>query len=165
VSEVVHTAGGARFIPNYLENRLKFSPYVKDAAVMGAGRDDLTALVCIDFAAVGHWAEEHGVTYTSYADLSSKPEAGALIAQVVRHVNGLVSAPLAIRRFVLLPKEFDPDDGEVTRTRNVVEAHYAPVITALYDGSERVTYETRITYESGSTGVLKRELAVRTVPS
>ena len=166
-SEVVHTAGGERFIPNYIENRLKFSSYVKDAAVLGAGCDYLAAMVCIDMAAVGHWAEEHGVTYTSYADLSQKPQVHALIGEVVRHVNTMLPPTLAIRRFVLLPKEFDPDDGEVTRTRklrrNVVEAHYAPVIEALYDGRDGLEFETRITYESGEVGVLRRHLAVGTI--
>ena len=164
-SEVVYTAAGERFIPNYVENRLKFSQYVKDAAVLGAGREFLTAMICIDMAAVGHWAEENNVTYTSYADLAGKPEAVDLIEGVVRHVSGLLPAALALRRFVLLPKEFDPDDGEVTRTRklrrNVVEANYAPVIDALYDGRDSVEYETRITYETGSVGVLKRRLTVR----
>jgi len=165
-SEVVYTAGGERFIPNYVENRLKFSQYVKDAAVMGAGRDFLTAMICIDMAAVGHWAEENGVTYTSYADLAGKPQVVDLIEGVVRHVTSLLPPALALKRFVLLPKEFDPDDGEVTRTRklrrNVVEANYAPVIAALYDGSDAVEYETKITYETGSVGVLKRRLAIRT---
>jgi long-chain acyl-CoA synthetase len=167
VAEVVYTKGGERYIPNYIENRLKFSPYIKDAAVLGAGRDDLTALVCIDVGAVGHWAEQNGVTYTSYAELSQRPEVYGLIEKTVRHVNALLPKGLAVRRFVNLPKEFDPDDGEVTRTRklrrNVIEERYAPVIEALYDGSTSVDYETQITYESGAKGVLKRRLAVQAV--
>jgi long-chain acyl-CoA synthetase len=165
--EVVYTRGGERYIPNYIENRLKFSSYIKDAAVLGAARDDLTALVCIDAGAVGHWAEENGVTYTSYAELSQKPEVYKLIEGAVAHVNELLPKALNIRRFVNLPKEFDPDDGEVTRTRklrrNVIEERYAPVIAALYDGSSGVDYETQITYETGATGTLKRRLAVQVV--
>lgn len=167
VSEVVHTAGGERYIPTYIENRLKFSAYVKDAAVIGAGRPHLAGLVCIDMAAVGHWAEENGVTYTSYADLSQQPAVVELISGVVRHVNSLLPPALAIRRFVNLPKEFDPDDGEVTRTRklrrNVIDERYAPVIEALYGDGDDVEFETRITYETGATGVLKRRLALRSV--
>lgn len=167
VSEVVHTAAGERYIPTYIENRLKFSSYVKDAAVIGAGREHLAALVCIDMAAVGHWAEENGVTYTSYADLSQQPQVCDLIAGVVQHVNTLLPPALAIKRFANLPKEFDPDDGEVTRTRklrrNVIDERYAPVIEALYQSGDSVEYETRITYENGSTGVLKRRLLIRTV--
>jgi len=165
--EVVYTKGGERYIPTYIENRLKFSAYVKDAAVLGATRDDLTALVCIDAGAVGHWAEENGVTFTSYAELSQRPEVYKLIEGAVAHVNELLPKALAIRRFVNLPKEFDPDDGEVTRTRklrrNVIEQRYAPVIDALYDGSTGVEFETQITYETGATGILKRWLAVQVV--
>jgi long-chain acyl-CoA synthetase len=167
VGEVVHTKCGERYIPNYIENRLKFSAYIKDAAVLGAGRDDLTALICIDAGAVGHWAEENGVTYTSYAELSQRPEVYRQIEQAVRHVNTLLPPALAIRRFVNLPKEFDPDDGEVTRTRklrrNIIEERYAPVIAALYDGSSAVEHEALITYETGATGTLKRRLAVQAV--
>ena len=164
VGEVVYTKGGERYIPNFIENRLKFSQYVKEAAIIGAGREDLTALICIDVAAVGHWAEEHGVTYTSYAELSQRPDVYGLIEGVVAHVNEQLPKGLAIRRFVNLPKEFDPDDGEVTRTRklrrNVIDERYAPVIAALYSGTEAVEHEARITYESGATGVLKRRLAI-----
>jgi long-chain acyl-CoA synthetase len=167
VGEVVHTKGGDRYIPNYIENRLKFSAYIKDAAVFGAGREDLTAFICIDGGAVGHWAERNGVTYTSYAELSQRSEVYRLVEETVRHVNELLPAGLAIRRFVNLPKEFDPDDGEVTRTRklrrNVIEQRYAPVIAALYDGSSGVDYETLITYETGATGTLKRRLAIQVV--
>lgn len=164
VGEVVYTKGGERYIPNYIENRLKFSQYVKDAAVIGAGREDLTALICIDMAAVGHWAEENGVTYTSYAELSQRAEVYTLIDGVVAHVNKLLPNGLAIRRFVNLPKEFDPDDGEVTRTRklrrNVIDERYAPVIAALYSGAESIEHEARITYETGATGTLDRRLAI-----
>ena len=167
VAEVVYTKAGERYIPNYIENRLKFSPYIKDAAVLGAGRDELTALICIDMGAVGHWAERNDVTYTSYAELSQRREVYDLIEKAVKHVNELLLKALAVRRFVNLPKEFDPDDGEVTRTRklrrNVIEERYAPVIAALYDGSAGVDYETLITYESGAKGVLKRRLSVQVV--
>jgi long-chain acyl-CoA synthetase len=166
VGEVVYTKGGERYIPNYIENRLKFSQYVKDAAVIGAGRDDVTALICIDMAAVGHWAEENGVTYASYAELSQRPEVYTLIDGVVAYVNEQLPQGLAIRRFVNLPKEFDPDDGEVTRTRklrrNVIDERYASVISALYSGADFVEHEARITYESGVTGTLDRRLAIHT---
>jgi long-chain acyl-CoA synthetase len=164
VGEVVHTKSGERYIPNYIENRLKFSQYIKDAAVIGAGRDDLAALICIDMVAVGHWSEENGVTYASYAELSQQPEVYQLIKGIVEHVNEQLPTGLAIRRFVNLPKEFDPDDGEVTRTRklrrNVIDQRYAPVIAALYGGVDSVEHEARITYESGAIGTLKRRLAI-----
>lgn len=167
VSEVVYTAAGERFIPTYIENRLKFSQYIKDVCVLGKDRDHLAALVAIDISAVGHWAEENGVPYTSFADLSQKPEVYRLINGVIAHVNEVLPEGLQIRRFVNLHKEFDPDDGEVTRTRklrrNVIDENYAPIIDALYSGADSVEYEARITYETGESGVLKRHLTVADV--
>lgn len=167
VSEVVHTAGGERFVPNYIENRLKFSPYIKDAAVIGAGRDELTAMVCVDFDATGHWAEVNSVPYFSYADLSQRPEVAQLLTEAFRRVNSALPEPLRLHRYVSLHKEFDPDDGEITRTRKlrrkVVEERYAPVIDALYDGSSNVHVKATVTYEDGTTGVVERTLVVREV--
>jgi long-chain acyl-CoA synthetase len=167
VSEVVRTRAGERYIPNYIENRLKFSPHVRNVAVLGAGRDTLAAIVCIDYEAVGHWAEARGISYTSYAELSQRPEVYDLITGDVRHVNGFLKEPLKIRRFVNLHKDFDPDDGEITRTRkirrNVVEERYASLIDALYSNATQIEYEARITYESGDTGLIRRTLALRNV--
>ncbi len=164
VSEVVRTRAGGRFIPNYIENRIKFSPYIRNVAVVGAGRDELTAIVCIDLEAAGHWAEEHGISFTSYADLSQKPEVNDLVASVLRHVNESLPVPLRIRRFVDLHKDFDADDGEITRTRklrrNVIEDRYANLITALYSGAKSVVENTRITYESGQTGTISRTVSI-----
>ncbi len=165
VAEVVHTSKGERFIPNYIENRLKFSPYVKDVAVLGTGRDHLCAMVCIDIEAVGHWAEVRGIPYISYADLSQKPEVYELVAAAIRRVNEALPEGLRIRRFVDLHKEFDPDDGEITRTRklrrNVIEDRYGVVIDALYGGAETVVMKAQITYDTGDTGVIERTLTLR----
>jgi long-chain acyl-CoA synthetase len=167
LSDVVHTAQGERYIPNYIENRLKFSPYVKDVAVLGAGRTTLGALVCIDMESVGHWAELRGVSYMSYADLSQKKEVLDLLAQAVERLNTTLPEGLRIRHFVSLHKEFDADDGEITRTRklrrNVVEERYAPIIDAIYAGQHSVIMKARIVYESGEEGVLERLLTVRQV--
>jgi len=167
VSEVVRTAAGERYIPNYIENRLKFSPHVRNVAVIGAGRATLAAIVCIDYEAVGHWAEARGISYTSYAELSQRPEIYDLIAGAIRHVNGSLQEPLKIRRFVNLHKDFDADDGEITRTRkirrNVVEERYASLIDALYGGLTHVEHEAKITYENGEVGLIRRTLALREV--
>ncbi len=167
VSEVVRTAKGERYIPNYIENRIKFSPYVRNVAVIGAGRNELTAIVCIDMEAVSHWAEARGVSFTSYADLSQRPEVYDLVASALRHVNETLPEPLRLRRFVNLHKDFDPDDGEITRTRklrrNVIEERYAELIAALYDGGTSVLFEARITYETGETGTIRRMLLIREV--
>ncbi|HEY0824453.1 MAG TPA: AMP-binding protein [Ramlibacter sp.] len=167
VSEVVHTAGGERYIPNYIENRLKFSPYIKDVAVLGKGRGALAAIVCIDKETVGHWAELRGISYISYADLSQKPQVLDLLAEAVRHVNATLPEPLKLRRIVSLHKEFDADDGEITRTRklrrNVVEERYAPIIEALYGGQRSVRMRAQVVYETGETGSTERELAVKEI--
>jgi long-chain acyl-CoA synthetase len=164
VSEVVRTAAGERYIPNYIENRIKFSAFVRNVAVVGAGRHELTAIVCIDHEAAGHWAEERGISFTSYADLSQRPELRDLVASVLRHVNETLPAPQQIRRFVNLHKDFDADDGEITRTRklrrNVIEERYAALIEALYSGAATIVENSRITYESGETGTISRTLSI-----
>lgn len=164
LSEVVHTAQGERYIPNYIENRLKFSPWIKDVAVLGKGRERLAAIVCIDKEPVGHWAELRGISYMSYADLSQKPEVIELVAAAVRRVNATLPEGLKLRHFVSLHKEFDADDGEITRTRklrrNVVEERYAPIIDAIYAGAASVAMKARIVYETGEVGVTERELRV-----
>ena len=169
VSEVVRTAAGERYIPNFIENRLKFSPYIRNVAVIGAGRDLLTAIVCIDFDAVGHWAEERRISYTSYADLSQKPEVQELIGSVIAHVNTLQPEGLKVRRFVNLHKDFDADDGEITRTRklrrNTIETTYAALIAALYGGERQTVFDAAITYESGERGVIRRTLTISEVPA
>jgi long-chain acyl-CoA synthetase len=165
VSELVETAGGDRFIPNFIENRLKFSPFIRNVAVLGAGRSDLAAIVCIDQEATGHWAEQRAIAYSSYSDLSQRPEVQDLVAAEIAKVNALQPEALQIRRFVNLHKDFDADDGEITRTRKlrrkVIEQNYASLVEALYDGSDSVTFEARITYEDGRTGTLRRDLSIR----
>ena len=167
VSEVVSTAAGERYVPNYIENRIKFSAYVRNVAVVGAGQPHLGAIVCIDFDAVGHWAEQRGLSYSSYAELSQRPEVGELVRTVLAGVNKVLKPGLAVRRFVALHKDFDADDGEVTRTRKlrrtVIESRYASLMQALYCGATAVDFEASITYESGQTGVMRRTLALRDV--
>ncbi len=167
VSEVVYTKSNERYVPNYIENRLKFSPYIKDAAVIGAGLDQLTAMVCVDAEAVGHWAEVNGVPYVSYADLSQRPEVAELLNEAFKRVNKTLTDGLQLHRYVSLHKEFDPDDGEITRTRKlrrkVVEERYSAVIDALYNGSKDVHMKAIVTYETGETGSVERTLIVREV--
>jgi len=164
VSEVVRTSTGERFIPNFIENRMKFSPFLRNVAIFGAGRPELTAIACIDYDAVGHWAEQRSLSYASYAELSQKPEVYALVAGIIAKVNESQPEALRIRRFVNLHKDFDADDGEVTRTRklrrNVIETSYATVADALYDGSATVSVDAAITYDGGGRGTLRRELRI-----
>lgn len=167
VSEVIHTADGTRYIPTYIENRLKFSPFVRDVCVTGAGRPFLAAIVCIDMQAVGQWAQENDIAYASYADLSQTRAVYDLIQSLIARLNAALPAGLAIRRFVNLHKEFDPDDGEVTRTRklrrDVIDERYRPIIDAIYAGLPEITFEARIAYETGQTGVIARTLTIRTL--
>ena len=166
-SEVVYTREGERFIPTYIENRLQFSHYIRDVCVLGKDRDFLTAIVCIDFQAVGHWAQEQGVSYSSYAELSQQPGVGELIHGLIQHTNEVLPDKLQIRRFVNLHKEFDAHDGEVTRTRklrrNVIDTNYKTIIDALYSNQEHIDFEARIVYETGEVGVLQRQLALHDV--
>ncbi len=164
LSEVVHTAQGERYIPNYIENRLKFSPWIKDVAVLGKGRERLAAIVCVDKDPVGHWAELRGISYMSYADLSQKDEVIELVKAAVERVNATLPEGLKLRRFVSLHKEFDADDGEITRTRklrrNVVEERYAPIIDAIYAGAGNVVMKAQVVYETGETGTTERDLRI-----
>jgi len=165
LSDVVHTAHGERYIPHYIENRLKFSPHIKDAAVFGRGRDTLGAILCIDRETVGHWAETRGLAYVSYADLSQNSAVIDLMRQAVASVNTVLPEALRLRHFVCLHKEFDADDGEITRTRklrrNVIEERYAPLIDAVYQGRKEVVIQAKITYETGESGTLERTLSIQ----
>lgn len=167
VSDVVRTAAGHQYIPNYIENRIKFTPFVRNVAIVGAGRSHLGAIVCIDFEAVGHWAEKRAVSYTGYADLSQKPEVYELIREVLADMNSRLPNEQSIRRFINLHKEFDADDGEITRTRklrrNVIEERYGPLIDALYDGSSNLVFDAPIVYESGEIGNVRRDLTIMDV--
>lgn len=167
VGELQFTAARERFIPTYIENRIKFSPYIRDVAVIGAARPFLAALVCIDVEAVGHWAQTKGIGYTSYADLSQKPEVLDLVRAAITHTNEVLPEAQKVRRFANLPKEFDPDDGEVTRTRklrrNVIDQNYATVIAALYAGADMIEIEVPVVYETGERGTLKRSLKLITI--
>ena len=168
-------ADGTVFAPKYLENKLKFSPYVKEAVTLGPGRPYVTALVNIDLGSVGNWAERRGIAYTSYTDLSQKPEVYELIAQEVARVNRSLATEdevlrgAQIRKFLILHKELDPDDEEITRTRKVrrgyIAEKYAPLIEALYGDRDRVSVEAQVTYEDGRTGTIRAEVAIRECPS
>jgi long-chain acyl-CoA synthetase len=165
-------ADGTMFAPKYLENKLKFSPYVKEAVTLGPGRPYVTALINIDLGAVGNWAERRGIAYTSYTDLSQKPEVYDLIQQEVVRVNASlledeVLRGAAICKFLILHKELDPDDEEITRTRKVrrgfIAQKYAPLIDALYADRDRVTVEAQVTYEDGRTGTVRADVAIREI--
>jgi long-chain acyl-CoA synthetase len=170
--DVGRLADGTLFAPKYLENKLKFSPYVKEAVCVGSDRPYVTALVNIDLAAVGNWAERRNLAYTSYTDLSQKPEVYELIVREVRRVNASVAEDARlcgaqIRRFLILHKELDPDDQEITRTRKVrrrfIAEKYGPLIDALYGDRDRAEVEARVTYEDGRTATVRADVRIQTV--
>ena len=165
MQDVMRLAGGAQFSPQYLENRLKFSPYVKEAVVIGKDRPYLTAMLCIDMAIAGKWAEGHGLGYTTYTDLAAKSEIYELLRHEVEKVNETLPAAARIRKFVLLYKELDADDEELTRTRKVrrafVEERYQEVIAALYSDARQVPIDALIRFQDGKTARIRTTLQVR----
>jgi len=160
-------ADGTAFAPQFIENKLKFSPYIREAVAFGHDRPFVTAMIAIDPNTVGSWAERRGVAYTSYADLSQKAEVRGLIRDEIRRGNETVPPAQQIRRFLLLTKDLEADDAEMTRTRKLrrryVTEKYAPVTDAFYAGSAAVELATAITYEDGRQGMLRATVHIEDV--
>jgi long-chain acyl-CoA synthetase len=165
--DVMTLHDGTRFSPQFIENKLKFSPFVKEAVVFGGDWPFVTAMINIDFANVGKWAEGRQLSYTTYTDLAQKPEVYTLIRADVERANADLPEAARIRRFLLLHKELDADDGELTRTRkvrrNLVAQRYDEIVDALYGQRPVVEIETTIAYQDGRTALLKTTLRVETV--
>ena len=162
-------ADGALFAPKYVENKLKFFPYIKEAVAFGDRRDKVCAFVNIDIEAVGNWAEKRNLPYGSYADLAQKAEVLELIRECVEKVNADLAADerLAgsqIGRFLVLHKELDADDGELTRTRKVrrgfISERYRALVDALYGGDAHRYVETEVTFEDGRKGRIAADLKI-----
>ncbi|WP_319583264.1 AMP-binding protein [uncultured Pseudodesulfovibrio sp.] len=153
LKDVMHLKDGTRFSPQFLENKIKFSPFLRESVVLGDGRAFVAAILCIDMAIVGHWAESRMITYTTYQDLAAKDEVYALIRDEVARTNAALPEETRIRRFCLLYKELDPDDNELTRTRKVkrgtIGERYGALIDALYTDVASLDLETEITYQDG----------------
>jgi long-chain acyl-CoA synthetase len=165
IKDVMQLADGTQYSPQFIENRLKFSPYIKEAVVVGKSRPYLTAMLCIDMGVVGKWAEGRKISYTTYTDLSAKPEVYDLVHREVDQVNQTLPAAAKIKKFVLLYKELDADDEELTRTRKVrrvfVEERYKEVLSALYGASQQVPIDTVIKFQDGKTTRIQTTLQVR----
>jgi len=167
--DVGRLATGALFAPKYLENRIKFFPEVKEAVAFGDGRDYVTMFINIDLVSVGNWAERNNVIYASYQELAAHPEVYKMIEKRVDELNKALSteprmAASQIHRFLILHKELDADDGELTRTQKVrrsfIADRYAPLIAALYDGSERCHIVTEVTFEDGRKGRIEGDVKI-----
>jgi long-chain acyl-CoA synthetase len=156
------------FSPQYLETRLKFSPFLKDAWVIGHEKPYVTAVVCIDYAVVGKWADEKKLNYTSYPELSQKPEVYGLVEKQIREANKSLKPAAKIHKFVNLYKEFDADDEELTRTRKLrrafVENRYKDIVRTLYEESDLIHMDTTITYEDGRVVRIRTDLHIRKIP-
>jgi long-chain acyl-CoA synthetase len=171
-NDVGKLVDGTLFAPKYIENKLKFFPYIKEAVAFGDSRSQATAFINIDFDAVGNWAERRGLPYAGYIDLANKPEVDALIAECVEKVNADLAndAKLAnsqIHRFLILHKELDPDDDELTRTRKVrrrfIGDKYGTLVDALYSDKTEQYIETLVKFEDGRTGMISATLKIRPV--
>lgn len=165
--DVTTLTDGTQFAPQFIENKLKFSPYIKEAVSIGQERPYVAAMINIDMENVGKWAERHQVAYTTYTDLAQKPQVYDLIAREVERVNADLGDAMQIKRYVLLHKELDADDEEITRTRKVrrgfVAQKYADIIAALYLDVSEVPVLSVITYQDGRQATLETKLAIRTM--
>jgi len=158
---------GTPFAPQFIENKLKFSPYVREAVAFGHDKPFVAAMIAIDPGTVGNWAERRGIPYTSYMDLSQKPEVREMIRDEIRRGNETLPEGTRIRRFLLLTKDLEADDAEVTRTRKVrrryVADKYATVIDALYGGAAEAELSTGITYEDGRQATIQSRMRIEDV--
>ncbi len=170
VKDVGKMANGALFAPKYVENKLKFYPDVLEAVVFGAGEENCTAFLNIDLTAVGNWAERNNIAYSSYQELSQHPQVLDMMEQHVAEVNASIAedemlASCQIHRFLVLHKELDADDGEMTRTkkvrRGVIAEKFNDLVTALYGTEDSIYTETEVTYEDGRKGKISAQLEIR----
>jgi len=166
--DVMTLSDGSKFAPQYLETRLKFSPYIKDVWAIGDRRAYVTAVICIDYGVVGKWAEDRNIVYTSYTELSQMPDVYELVKKEVMKMNRDLPPLARVQKFVNLYKEFDPDDEEMTRTRKLrrafVEERYKDIVNGLYSDKNLIRMDTTITYEDGRVVHIKADMNVMAVP-
>ena len=164
IKDLAETSRGERFSPQYIENKLKFSTYIAEAVVLGADREALAAMICIRYSIISKWAEKNRISFTTYTDLASRPEVYALLQKEVEAVNATLPPAQRISKFLLLYKELDADDGELTRTRkvrrSVINEKYADIIDAIYRGEATIPVDTVIRFQDGSTQRVRTSLRV-----
>ncbi len=167
--DVATLKSGDLFAPKYIENKLKFYPNIKEVVAFGQGSDFVTVFLNIDLTAVGNWAERNNIVYGSYQELAGHPQVYEMIAGHVAEVNSQLAAEPAmsaaqVKRFLILHKELDADDGELTRTQKVrrgfIAERYDPLVKALYDGSKEAAISTEVTFEDGRKGVISARVKV-----
>jgi len=167
IKDIATTDTGARFSPMFIENKLKFSPFIAEVVVLGHDRPYLAAMVCIRFAIVSKWAEQRRIAFTNYTNLAARADVYQLVRGEIERVNASLPAAHRIRRFLLLYKELDADDGELTRTRKVrrgvINQKYGDLIDAIYRGDDSVFVDTTITFQDGSKARIVTDLKVETI--
>ncbi|MBS0223979.1 MAG: AMP-binding protein [Proteobacteria bacterium] len=167
--DVGKLADGSAFAPQFIENKLKFSPYIREAVAFGNDKPMVVAMIAIDMQTVGSWAERKGIAYSSFMDLSRKPEVATLIADEIAKANATLPDVQQVKRFLILNKELEADDAEMTRTRKVrrrfVAEKYAAVIDAFYDGSRQVKVTMEITFEDGRKSSLTSDIDIHDLGS
>jgi long-chain acyl-CoA synthetase len=164
IKDLAQTSRGERFSPQYIENKLKFSPYIAETVVLGNAREQLAAMICIRFSIISKWAEKQRISFTTYTDLASRPEVYALIRKEVEAVNATLPPAQRIAKFLLLYKELDADDGELTRTRkvrrSVINEKYADIIDGIYGGAPDIPVDTVIRFQDGTSQRIRTRLTV-----
>ncbi|GGF54210.1 AMP-dependent synthetase [Terasakiella brassicae] len=167
IKDLAETSTGIRFSPQFIENKLKFSPFVAEAVILGKDRPYLSAMICIRFSIVSKWAEQNQITFTNYTNLSSLPPIYQAVKKEIERVNETLPEAQQIKKFVLLYKELDADDGELTRTRKVrrkvVAEKYADIIDAIYEDKPEVHIDTMIQFQDGSKSRIVTDLVVETM--
>jgi long-chain acyl-CoA synthetase len=162
--DVGKLSDGSAFAPQFIENKLKFSPFIREAVAFGDQRPFVVAMIAVDMQTVGTWAEKQGLAYTSFMDLSSKPEVAAMIGEAIAKANATLPDVQQVKRYLLLNKELDADDAEMTRTRKVrrrfVAEKYASVIDAFYGGASSADVTMEITFEDGRKSTLSSTIAI-----
>jgi long-chain acyl-CoA synthetase len=165
--EIMRTKGGEAISSDFIETRLKFSPYIKEAVVWGEGRDSITGFINIDFGNVGSWAEDRMIPYTTYTDLSQQAPVEELILGEVRHVNTQLPKPMRLHKIILLYKLLDADDEELTRTgkvrRKFVYEQYLNLIEAMYSGQKELEVTGKVRYRDGHVGTIETKVKILTV--
>ena len=164
IKDLATTSTGVRFSPQFIENKLKFSPFIAEAVILGNEKPYLTAMICIRFGIVAKWAEQRSISFTNYTRLAGQPQVYELIRGEVEQVNATLPAHQRIRKFLLLYKDLDPDDGELTRTRKVrrgvIAEKYGDIIEAIYSQQDKVHVDTVITFQDGTESRIQTDLRV-----
>ena len=168
VEHLVKLAGGHAYPPQFIETRLRFSPFIKDIMTLGDDtRDYIGALINIDMSVVSRWAEDRNISFSTFTDLSQKPEVAELMRGEIARVNTFLPEHARVRRFANFPKELDPDEGELTRTRKLrrefLAERYAVLIEAMYDGRDDQKLDIAVTYQDGRKGTLSAHVAIHDV--